>query len=511
MLGSGIFDSLLQDYGNSDDALFSSIMDVEERHYEEDDLPFSITEFTVEKRRTDTEDRNDVVYVNFEVEMLDGSAAGTGSCIMTYGLYNEGWILDETVFNEPLQMSPLLGPGRTEEEIISVVQNFYFGRDLSEFGIYRQDVDIENRTATYELTAKLAHKYVDTVFDFTCDYCFDENSFRGWYLEQVFDSEAAASWHIKGGYSYSNSTATTLDIPYDTPVDNMALSTSNGGADIYSLYRTDDYTLKELAASLSPSAADYISSGYSVRLWDGENQNYSQLNYDDFCYFAVRNDYGSDILLIGYDHIAILTYDRSKDPVNHILYLTVAELVPSDTRIYNNLNEHYMLYLRGIAEETGLDPVIQIINERDITIMKRGQPVNVHHYDVEVNANYALGVFYKDFSYEEFQKIQDWQNRTGIQVIYPYVNPDDISGITYMPNFWYKVNERGVVILDDGGNFIPAYSTDTKTEGAPYNSIRISGDDGSLVYSFEANGMVRCRVCFYTYNNIYLGSADEYF
>ena len=108
----------------------------------------------------------------------------------------------------------------------------------------------------------------------------------------------------------------------------------------------------------------------------------------------------------------------------------------------------------------------------------------------------------------EFERIQEWQNETGIQVIYPYVESQDICDITDNPNIWYQVSDsKGTPVLDADGNFIPAYSTNKAIEGAPYDSIRIEGDDGSYIYSARKSGAVQCRVCYYNYY-IYLNGHE---
>lgn len=172
--------------------------------------------------------------------------------------------------------------------------------------------------------------------------------------------------------------------------------------------------------------------------------------------------------------------------------------------VYTGQSDAEMFIWRAIAEETGLDPVIRILGERDVEAMYRGKLVQRHVYDIEVRDDYAVGVIYEYFTQEEFEQLQDWQNMTGIQVIYPYVDPVYITRITDTPNCWYQVDEQGMPVLDDNGEFIPAYSTDAQNAGARYFSIRIPGDDGSFVYSCAStSGRVKCRVCFYTYN-IYL-------
>lgn len=168
--------------------------------------------------------------------------------------------------------------------------------------------------------------------------------------------------------------------------------------------------------------------------------------------------------------------------------------------VYDSQNENQMLVFRAMAEETGNDPLIKILGEQDKETLKRGQTVITKTYKVRVNKYYAVGVRYLVMSYEEFQKIQDFQNETGYQVILPYVEAKDIYGISDNPNIWYKVSDnKGTPALDKDGNFVPAYSTSKSKAGAEYNSIRIKGDDGSYIYSYSKSGAVQCRIDYFNY------------
>ncbi|MDD6051562.1 MAG: hypothetical protein PUC00_09925, partial [Clostridiales bacterium] len=147
-------------------------------------------------------------------------------------------------------------------------------------------------------------------------------------------------------------------------------------------------------------------------------------------------------------------------------------------------NDASMDYWRGIAQETGMDPVIRIVNDTVKTVKQRGKVTETHSYVLRNNKYYEIGNIYLTLSYDEFDRIQAWQNETGIQVIYPWVETKDIQGITNNPNLWYQVKSaKGDAVKDENGNFIPAYSTNKEIEGRPYNSLRIEGDDGSYIYS----------------------------
>ena len=198
--------------------------------------------------------------------------------------------------------------------------------------------------------------------------------------------------------------------------------------------------------------------------------------------------------------------------VNYPPYLPSMAHTPilNGARVMDSQNDKAMLMWRAVAEETGYDPVIRTVNTYTTEQRSRGQTITRYTYDIEVNMYYAKGIVYRNFNYDEFQRLQDWQNETGIQVIFPYVEPDDIGGITDNPNIWYQVDSSGNAVLDEDGNFIPAYSTNADRAGAPYNSLRIDGDDGSWVYSSARAGSVQCRVLYYNYYQYLNGHEPSY-
>ena len=206
--------------------------------------------------------------------------------------------------------------------------------------------------------------------------------------------------------------------------------------------------------------------------------------------------------------------DKDKLYINYPAYVpSVAKLglgIMDGGKIHASQNDASVNYWRGIAEETGMNPVLRVAKENVTVVKSRGQMVERKTCDLEVNRFYELGVVYRVLSYAEFEKIQAWQDETGIQVIYPYVEPEAINGATDSPNVWYQVDSKGAAALDADGNFVPAYSTKSSIEGAPYHSLRVEGDDGSYIYSVRKSGSVQARVCYYNYYTYLNGHEPSY-
>ena len=175
-----------------------------------------------------------------------------------------------------------------------------------------------------------------------------------------------------------------------------------------------------------------------------------------------------------------------------------------------NQNETAMNYWAGIEQETGRKLVMSKVATDSYTVKIRGKLVTKYYYDITINRYFELGCIYKTLSYEEFAKLQQWQNENNIQVIMPWVEYESIQGIKDSPNLWYEVDDKGAAKLDKDGNFVPVYSTNANKAGAEYNSLRIAGDDGSYIYSFGVSGAVKVRLDYYNYYQYLNGHEPNY-
>lgn len=69
------------------------VQDLQINSFFQDGMDVEITQYNVIKRQTDVDNKSDVVYINVDAENKD--FRWNRSYVMTYGLYNEGWILDD--------------------------------------------------------------------------------------------------------------------------------------------------------------------------------------------------------------------------------------------------------------------------------------------------------------------------------------------------------------------------------------------------------------------------------
>lgn len=163
-----------------------------------------------------------------------------------------------------------------------------------------------------------------------------------------------------------------------------------------------------------------------------------------------------------------------------------------------NKNDYYSRL--AIGAETGMSPIKEVYRAdyEDPT-----STTNTTYYDIKTDSYLKNGMIYLTLTEAEYKDIQNWQNETGVQVIYPAVNTSSfkLESLKSNANVWYECNQKGAPILDKEGNFTAVYKT-TGNDGH-YDSIRVEGDDGSYKYAVatgSSNAVAyKVRVFTYTY------------
>ena len=173
---------------------------------------------------------------------------------------------------------------------------------------------------------------------------------------------------------------------------------------------------------------------------------------------------------------------------------------------------NYLGYIkdRALEAETGRE----IIKNGEVTRTEDGSGYS-YRYDTYYGVGFGK---YKIISQEEFNKIQQYQNETGRQVLYPVVKFSDrptLEKNKYDANIYYKVENPNVATLrpklDSKGNIIPNYwkyeAGEENSLIPEYNSLRIEGEDGVTqsgkqyfyAYGRKVDGGIEVRAEYYEY------------
>lgn len=169
--------------------------------------------------------------------------------------------------------------------------------------------------------------------------------------------------------------------------------------------------------------------------------------------------------------------------------------------------------LRAIEEELSGEEKFEVIRSevKEVETTSLSGKTKVM-YKMRVDTYNVVGVTYQLMTPEQFQTIQEYQNETGIQIIYPITvesKRPEAQQDNSNANYWFlteKVNEKTSIVFDENGNFIPIYQEYQKDENGNYivsdgyNSKRVPGDNGQYAYGIvKQGGTLQTRVNYREY------------
>ncbi len=176
----------------------------------------------------------------------------------------------------------------------------------------------------------------------------------------------------------------------------------------------------------------------------------------------------------------------------------------------------------GAADPTGEDTSLAAgMQSYYQPIMSIGDPIEsldakkqpIRHYKVREDQYLAEGFIYRYIEQSELQKILDFQEETGLQILYPLI--DSENGFTPATevenaNVWYKCGKNAGVPVDDQKRTIP-YSEDMV-----FVDNYLRDENGDVVYWKYSGGgtfetaQLKIRVLYYNHYQYMYGCEPNY-
>lgn len=316
------------------------------RYFKETHNGFVIEEMNIVKRQTDIENKTDKIFATFNVVNEDESVRGYMDFIVDYGLYNEGWILDNCEVNydganDGLKFFPTKGP---EFSAIDLAQDLSATLDgtWGEVEVYDSTVDLDTGVAHYFVTGKSVHKYVTETVDATVSYTFFD-TYGCWTAPMVEVNDLTEHWSLAGDYYLLNRRGETfkyITLISNEPVEGFEVQYAEG-LDPYAhgvaLYDTNTVTFKSLILNALSWVA-WPPWGVTQNHHDLEQNNfdaemkgdYSSLSPFEYATFWLGGERQDEMLLIGKDDLAIIEDDDSDTDRYHLrVSWDVRSLIPA--------------------------------------------------------------------------------------------------------------------------------------------------------------------------------------
>ena len=168
-----------------------------------------------------------------------------------------------------------------------------------------------------------------------------------------------------------------------------------------------------------------------------------------------------------------------------------------------SMNKQSFDYYYYMGEETGHNAV------KNQQYQKRGSL-----YSFRLDSYHKTGCIYYNAEEWEYELIQQYQDETNIQVIYPTVSLSDrpsSASTRNDANYYYKTQSRAggtEIVYDANGDIIPVYASHPVGEEGKdgYHSIRVEGDgEGGVEYEYarRTDTGYEIRINYYEYYIFY--------
>ena len=171
---------------------------------------------------------------------------------------------------------------------------------------------------------------------------------------------------------------------------------------------------------------------------------------------------------------------------------------------------------KGVTLEEGLaseyQPMLEI-GEPQETI-GAGKKVNLI-YSGHIDTYLEVGFIYKSIPQDELQKMLDWQEATGKQLLYPLVENNEYNLDPNDANYWYKSNRGTPVRFDSFGMSKNISVADLQKGVKLEDNYKRDADGNPIYYEFTGGGdlqtaQYKIRVLYYNYYKYLYNSAPDY-
>lgn len=279
----------------------------------------ALTDFKVIKRQTTPEEKIDKVWVAVDAETSSADyyykVNGHLECVMTYGLYNNGWILDEisTEGDTAWTFKPL---GGYSDAIVADM--LIDGGELLE-----NTVDLDNRTQYITYRKTMVDQYCKSEYVIQEIYIFSYGAEWRWNDRRILDKNE--TWNINGVFS---------GIQYDKPVDvwlkfdGKTLQWQEAGHSGYSA-SLGDGLIDVSNTSIAQYALSYTPCYYVSEVQNGYSVEFANVDWGNIQY-ATTGEH--TFIFIGKNHICWTRGNMTGNKADHgtrtVLYWTTGELYP---------------------------------------------------------------------------------------------------------------------------------------------------------------------------------------
>jgi len=171
---------------------------------------------------------------------------------------------------------------------------------------------------------------------------------------------------------------------------------------------------------------------------------------------------------------------------------------------------------KGVTLEQGLasdyQPMVEI--GEPVETIGAGKKVNLI-YAGRIDSYLEVGFLYKSIPQSELQVMLDWQEETGLQLLYPLIENNEWNLDPTDANYWYKSNKGTPVKVDDFGMSKKLTYADLENGKLLEDNYKRDAEGNPIYYEYTGGGTLetaqyKVRVLYYNYYKYLYNSAPDY-
>ncbi|MDD4124771.1 MAG: ABC transporter permease [Eubacteriales bacterium] len=293
-----------------------------------------------------------------------------------------------------------------------------------------------------------------------------------------------------------------------------------------SLLPSEKFKFVQEGTKLSDKKFDNKPVGYFKDAWRRFRKNKASVVAMCIIIFIVLFAFLTPLLNTNYDSTFKDIYYQKKAPRN--LFLSQFGICDGGTNRSFSESGLIKTIAVGIAAEdkqsNGDLTIAQGLKSKYQPILNLSEPVSYIDgakneklsYPGRVEVYYEIGFIYKSVEQEEYKRIVEWQEKTGLQVLYPLIEENEFYPDTTDANYWYKAvkyKDQGVMPVSTADGLIKriSYSENMKLED---NYMR-DNDGNAVFYQYTGGGNIntaqyKVRILYYNYYIYQNGFEPEY-
>lgn len=160
--------------------------------------------------------------------------------------------------------------------------------------------------------------------------------------------------------------------------------------------------------------------------------------------------------------------------------------------------------------ESYYQPIREIGESYEMTEIKGAKPKTM--YKGRIDNYLEVGFLYRSIEQSEYQKIIEWQNETGLQVLYPLIATNEYNNDPQDANNWYKTKKGAPIYINENGK----EKEISFAEGMVLeDNYKRDAEGNPIYYEYTGGGTVdtaqyKVRVLYYNFYLYRNGFEPEY-